>query len=200
MEKLSKFSNFVDSFYQDSKESQKKMMVDSIKQESKKESKAKHTIGNYGAFSKSREILGNIITQEMKTSGGMDVDWLVEHNGGFIILEIKSFHDDRLFIPLAQMIAYVSLYKNLNHSGRCFLFVVGIDDDNDFTNPQEPVWIFELNQWLDKTIPHLKDESVQYSNQTKKTQRYFVERAFMTPTSVQGLRELMESAWQEFER
>src|SRR5579863_855032 len=66
----------------------------------------KHKIVNPLLFAKTREVLGNLISKRMKTSGGTDVDWLIEHHGGFMIFELKLFHDDRMVISKAQMIAY----------------------------------------------------------------------------------------------
>ncbi|MGI0046169.1 MAG: hypothetical protein ACREBB_03130, partial [Nitrosotalea sp.] len=73
----------------------------------------KHKIANPQLFAKTREVLGNIISKRMKAYGGTDIDWLIEHNGGFIIFELKIFHDDRILISKAQMIAYEKLHANL---------------------------------------------------------------------------------------
>ena len=62
--------------------------------------KPKHTIRDPEAFQKGREALGGIILKGMKTTGGTDVDWLIEHKGGFIIIEFKELHDDIIIIPV----------------------------------------------------------------------------------------------------
>jgi len=154
----------------------------------------KFVIGNPEAFTKNREILGNIITKNMKTSGGMDVDWLVERKGNFIILEIKSFFDDRIRIPLGQIIAYQSLHEKLNKNGKCYLYVVGVDE-NDFTDDNSKVWLFEMNEWSDQKIPHVC-RNFEESDLPK--DGYVVERSFMHEITVHELRELLESAWKEF--
>ena len=61
----------------------------------------------------------------MKTSGGTDIDWLIEHNGGFMIFELKIFHDDRILVSKAQIIAYEKLYENLS---KCHVLFIGHDD------------------------------------------------------------------------
>ncbi|MGI9567052.1 MAG: hypothetical protein ACR2LL_08590 [Nitrosopumilus sp.] len=97
-------------------------------------------------FTHGREILGNLVVHGMMTSGGTDVDWLIEHNGGFLILEFKGFHNDKINIAKGQMIAYEKLHKKLNKSAKCYLYIVGCDD-SDFSNPDSTIWIFEMNQW-----------------------------------------------------
>ena len=154
--------------------------------------KAKFVIGNPDAFAKSREILGNIISQDMMTSGGMDVDWLVERKGNFIILEIKTFHDDRIRIPLGQIIAYQSLHASLNKITKCYLYVIGVDE-NDFTNDNNGIWIFEMKEWSDHKIPHLLRNA-----DSNARDGFVVERSFMRQITVQALRNLLESAWKEF--
>ena len=51
----------------------------------------KHTISDSKAFQNSREKMGDLISQEMKTTGGTDVDWLIEHRGGFMIFELRQY-------------------------------------------------------------------------------------------------------------
>jgi hypothetical protein len=154
----------------------------------------KYVIGNPEAFAKSREILGNIIIKNMKASGGMDIDWMVERKGNFIILEIKTFHDDRIRLPVGQIIAYQSLHSALNKNGRCYLFIIGVDE-TDFTNDDSFVWIFEMKEWRDQKIPHIKRsfEGIDLSKDG-----FIVERSFMHQITVRELRNLLESAWDEF--
>ena len=48
----------------------------------RKSPKAKYQIFNEVEFTRGREVLGNLIVNGMITSGGTDIDWFVEHNGG----------------------------------------------------------------------------------------------------------------------
>lgn len=185
--------NLSDVFH-NGKELEKKIY--NIHKPAEKINRPKFAIGNPEAFAKSREVLGNIIVTDMKTSGGMDVDWVVERRGNFIILEIKTFHDDRIRISLGQMIAYGSLYKRLNENGKCYLYVIGVDE-NDFTNDDSSVWIFEMKEWLDNKIPHIA-RSFEENDLAK--EGFVVERSFMHEISVHQLRELLENAWAEFGR
>ena len=78
--------------------------------------RAKYKIFDEEEFTRGREVLGDLIVQGMVTSGGTDIDWMIEHNGGFIILEFKGFHDDKINIAKGQMIAYENLHEKLNQS------------------------------------------------------------------------------------
>ena len=76
----------------------------------RKSPKAKYQIFDEVEFTRGREILGDLIGHDMVASGGTDIDWLVEHNGGFIILEFKGFHNDKINIAKGQMIDYENLH------------------------------------------------------------------------------------------
>ncbi|MDE1829027.1 MAG: hypothetical protein KGI25_01765 [Thaumarchaeota archaeon] len=156
----------------------------------------KHRIANPLLFAKSREVLGNLISKRMKTSGGTDIDWLIEHNGGFMIFEIKIFHDDRILISRAQMIAYEKLYANLS---KCHVLFIG-HDDIDFSDLNDPVWMFEMKEWKSGTIPHVEDKLVDPSYSENELSGYRIERDFMTRTDIKGLRDKIDSIWTEFER
>ena len=112
----------------------------------RKSPKAKYQIFDEVEFTRGREILGDLIVHGMVASGGTDIDWLVEHNGGFIILEFKGFHNEKINIAKGQMIAYQNLHEKLNQNIKCYLYVVGCDE-NDFSNPNSTVWIFEMSDW-----------------------------------------------------
>ena len=88
------------------------------------DSSPKHTIRYSESFLKGKEQLGNLILKNMRTTGGTDVDWLVEHRGGFIILECKEFHGDGGVFPVSrgQMIAFEKLYERLNSGGKCYFY------------------------------------------------------------------------------
>lgn len=154
----------------------------------------KHKIVNPQLFAKSREILGNLISKRMKTSGGTDVDWLIEHNGGFMIFELKTFYDDRIVISKAQMSAYMRLYENLP---KCRILFIG-HDGIDFTNLNDPVWLFEMNQWKSGGIPHVEG-SLTDPAYNENVAGYRIEREFMEKIDVKILRDKIDSIWLEFE-
>ena len=133
----------------------------------------------------------------MIASGGTDIDWLIEHRGGFVILEFKGFHNDKINIAKGQMIAYENLHEKLNQSTKCFLYVVGCDDI-DFSNPDSTIWIFEMRQWKSGAIP--KNTSDIYAEDSGKQNKFIVYREYMEEISVEKLRDIVDSHWKEFER
>ena len=155
----------------------------------------KYKIANPELFAKSREILGNLISKRMKTSGGTDIDWLIEHNGGFIILELKTFFDDRILISKAQMSAYMKLYENLL---KCHILFIG-HDDIDFTNLDDSVWLFEISQWRSETVPHVERSLTDSTYNENEVAGYRIEREFMEKIDVKILRDKIDSIWLEFE-
>ena len=162
----------------------------------RKSSKPKYQIFDETEFSRGREVLGEIIVHGMLASGGTDIDWLIEHKGGFIILEFKGFHNDKINISQGQMIAYEKLYEKLNKVTKCYLYIVGCDDI-DFSNPDSSVWIFEMNQWKNNIIP--KNTTDIFDEKLNKQNKFIVYREFMEEISVEKLRELIDSHWKEFE-
>lgn len=196
MEEKKKSEDFIDSFYkpqQDSKKSNR-----GISKILKKSPKAKHRIFNIEEFSKGREVLGGLIVHGMLTSGGTDVDWLIEHRGGFVIFEFKGFHDDKITIRRGQMIAYENLHEKLNKITKCYLYFVG-SDDIDFSNPDEPMWIFEMKQWKDKAIPH-NTSDVYDESYIENPNRFIVYRDHMDEIKVSTIREILDRHWEEFEK
>lgn len=130
----------------------------------------------------------------MRTTGGTDVDWLIEHNGSFLIFEFKKFHDDKISIKLGQMIAYERLHENLNRNKKkCYLYFVGTDEV-DFTNLDFPIWLFEMSQWKNKAIPYEERLS-----KARKLVSYTVERAMMEELILERLQRLIDYHWKEFE-
>jgi len=156
----------------------------------------KHKISNPQLFAKTREVLGNIISKRMKTSGGTDIDWLIEHNGGFMIFELKIFHDDRILVSKAQMIAYERLYENLSKSHVLFIG----HDDIDFSDLNDSVWLFEMKEWKTGAVPHVEDSLVDPSYSENEVSGYRIERDFMEKIDVKTLRDRIDSIWNEFER
>ena len=154
------------------------------------ENKPKHTIHDSNAFQRGREKLGGLILRGMKTTGGTDVDWLIEHRGGFIVLELKEFHDDHITIPVGQMIAFQKLHERLNSGGKCYFVIVG-SDDIDFKNSDSSIWLFEMEDWNNGSIPHKK---------TLYQKWYIIKRKFMQETSLKDFRKKIESFWKEFEQ
>jgi len=167
------------------------------KQIIRKSPKAKYQIFDESEFTRGREVLGNLIVHGMIASGGTDIDWLIEHKGGFVILEFKGFHNDKINIPKGQMIAYEKLHEKLNQSTKCFLYVVGCDDI-DFSNPDSTIWIFEMTQWKSGAIP--KNTSDIYGEDSGRKNKFIVYREYMEEISVEKLRDMVDSHWKEFER
>ena len=167
------------------------------KQNIRKSPKAKYQILDESEFSRGREVLGNLIVHGMIASGGTDIDWLIEHRGGFVILEFKGFHNDKINIAKGQMIAYEKLHEKLNQATKCFLYVVGCDDI-DFSNPDSTIWIFEMSQWKSGAIP--KNNNDIYDETSGRQNKFIVYREYMEEISVEKLREIVDSHWKEFER
>ncbi|QLH07570.1 hypothetical protein [Nitrosopumilus ureiphilus] len=163
----------------------------------RKSPKAKYQIFDESEFTRGREVLGDLIVHGMIASGGTDIDWLIEHKGGFVILEFKGFHNDKINIAKGQMIAYEKLHEKLNQTTKCYLYVVGCDDI-DFSNPDSTVWIFEMGQWNAGIIP--KNTSDIYSKEASTKNKFIVYREYMDEISVEKLRDLVDSHWKEFEK
>ena len=167
-----------------------------ISQIARKSPRAKYQIYDEEEFARGREVLGNLIVRGMIASGGTDIDWLIEHNGGFIILEFKGFHNDKINIPMGQMIAYEKLHEKLNQSTKCYLYIIGCDDI-DFSNPDSKIWIFEMNEWKKGAIP--KNTRDIYEDAPVKQNKFIVYREYMEEISVEKIREVIDSHWKEFE-
>ncbi|MEK0329953.1 MAG: hypothetical protein QQN49_01770 [Nitrosopumilus sp.] len=163
----------------------------------RKSPKAKYKIFDESEFTRGREVLGDLIVHGMISSGGTDIDWLIEHRGGFVILEFKGFHNDKINIPKGQMIAYEKLHEKLNQSTKCFLYVIGCDDI-DFSNPDSTIWIFEMRQWKSGAIP--KNTNDIYGEDSGRQNKFIVYREYMEEISVEKLRDIVDSHWKEFER
>ena len=163
----------------------------------RKSPKAKYQILDESEFTRGREVLGDLIVHGMMASGGTDIDWLIEHKGGFVILEFKGFHNDRINIAKGQIIAYEKLHEKLNQATKCYLYVIGCDDI-DFSNPDSTVWIFEMNQWKTGAIP--KNTNDIYGENSGKQNKFIVYREYMEEISVEKLRDLVDAHWKEFEK
>jgi len=163
----------------------------------RKSPNAKYQIHDEAEFTRGREVLGNLIVRGMIASGGTDIDWLIEHNGCFIILEFKGFHNDKINIAMGQMIAYEKLHEKLNQSSNCFLYFIGCDDI-DFSDPDSKIWIFEMKQWKIGVIP--KNTKDIYEESQVNQNKFIVYREHMEEISVESLREIIDSHWKEFEQ
>lgn len=183
-------STLIDSFYGSG--SAKKPQTAQIR----KSPKAKYAILDGAEFARGREVLGGLIVHGMVASGGTDVDWMIEHNGGFVVLEFKGFHDDKISLPKGQMIAYEQLHEKLNEATRCYLYIVGCDDV-DFSDPDAPVWLFEMSQWKNGSVPRRTRDV--HGGEKQSSGRYVVYRDFMEEVRVARLREIVDSHWREFE-
>ncbi len=179
------------------KKTSKQEVQNTSKKILRKSSKAKYQIFDESEFTRGREVLGEIIVHGMMASGGTDIDWLIEHKGSFIILEFKGFHNDKINIPQGQMIAYEKLHEKLNLVTKCYLYIVGCDDI-DFSNPDSPIWIFEMSQWLNNIIP--KNTTDIYDQKLNKQNKFIVYREYMEEINVEKLRELIDSHWKKFEK
>ncbi len=186
-------SDLIDTIYKKSEHVQNEYKPQIIR----KSQKAKYQIFDESEFTRGREVLGDLIVHGMIASGGTDIDWLIEHKGGFVILEFKGFHNDKINIAKGQMIAYEKLHEKLNQSSKCYLYVVGCDDI-DFSNPDATVWVFEMNQWKSNVIP--KNTSDIYGNNSNRQNKFIVYREYMEEISVEKLRDIIDSHWKEFER
>ena len=162
----------------------------------RKSPKSKYQIFDEVEFTRGREVLGDLIVHGMIASGGTDIDWMIEHNGSFIILEFKGFHDDKINIAKGQMIAYEKLHEKLNMATKCYLYIIGCDDI-DFTNPDSIVHMFEMNHW--KTGRISKNTTDIYGNYSNKQNKFIVYREHMNEISIDALRHLIDSHWKEFE-
>lgn len=184
-------SDFIDTLYD--KKNPKKS---NFQQMLRKSPKAKYQIFDEVEFTRGRQVLGDLIVHGMVASGGTDIDWLIEHKGGFVILEFKGFHNDKINIPKGQMIAYEKLYEKLNQVTKCHLYIIGCDDI-DFSNPDASVWIFEMNQWKMDVIPNnITDVNV---SKSVKPNKFIVYREFMEEIKIEKLRKLVDRNWKEFE-
>lgn len=160
----------------------------------RKRPRAKYHIFDEEEFTRGREVLGDLIVQGMVASGGTDIDWMIEHNGCFIILEFKGFHHDKINIARGQMIAYEKLHEKLNQSTKCFLYIIGYDS-TDFSNPDSKMWIFEMNQWKSDAIP----KNVSDNPDDNKQNKFVVYRDYMEEINVEGLRKIIDFHWKQFE-
>jgi len=186
-------TDLIDTFY-DKDESSKNEPIS--QQILRKSPKAKYQIFDESEFTRGREVLGNLIVHGMVSSGGTDIDWMIEHNGGFIILEFKGFHNDKINIPLGQMIAYEKLHEKLNLATKCYLYIIGCDEI-DFSNPDATVWLFEMNHWKTGAVP--KNTNDIYGEDSGKQNKFIVYREYMEEITVEKLRDLIDSHWKEFD-
>ena len=152
--------------------------------------KPKFTIKDPEKFQNDRAKMGNFILEGMDTTGGTDVDWLIEHRGGFIIMENKGFFNDTISIPWGQMIAFEKLYDKLNSDGKCHFLFFGYDDI-DFKNRDSVIWYFEMKDWKSKSVPFTR---------SKEHNKYLVNRNDMKSITLKKYRDLMEEFWKEFEQ
>ena len=189
-----KIKDLIDVFYNKEKNIQNNS---NLQQSIRKSAKAKYQIFDEAEFTRGREILGDLIVHGMIASGGTDIDWLIEHNGGFIILEFKGFHNDKINIAKGQIIAYEKLHEKLNQATKCYLYIIGCDDIN-FSNPDSTVWIFEMRQWKAGAIP--KNTHDIYGEDLGKQNKFIVYREFMEEISIEKLRGIIDSHWKEFEK
>jgi hypothetical protein len=139
-------------------------------------------------FLKDRRNLGNIIINRMKTTGGTDIDWLIEHNGHFMIFELKHMNDGVMTISKALMQAFEFLYKKLE---QCHFFLIGYDEA-DFTKPDEHIWFLEFGTWIINK-DGIKDKCT--NPQIRK--KYIIEKKVMNEITVHQLRSIIDATWED---
>lgn len=152
--------------------------------------KPKHTLFDKKKFAEERAKLGGLAQEGMKTSGGTDIDWVVEHRGGFIVMENKTFSNDWISLPLGQIITFEQMYKKLNSDGKCHFLIFGFDNDVDFKNPESNAWYFDMEDWNNGKI---------CPNRTISFKKFGIHRREMTKITLREYRDLMEKYWKEFE-
>ena len=153
--------------------------------------KPKHTVFDKEKFAEERAKLGGLAQEGMQTTGGTDIDWVVEHRGGFIVMENKTFSKDWIRIPVGQMITFEQMYKKLNSDGKCHFLIFGFNDDVDFKNPDSVTWYFDMEDWNNGKI---------CPNRTISFKKFSVHRREMTKITLKEYRDLMEKYWKEFEK
>jgi len=152
------------------------------------EFRPKHTIRNSSKFIKDKENLGGLILEGMEITGGTDVDWMVERNGGFILLETKGINQNNISIKWGQLQAFRSLYKKLSFDEKCHFLVMGYEDI-DYKNPESVLWYFDMQDFVDGGVPYVYDE---------RYKRLVVHKSVMKEITLREFRELMEKYWKEF--
>ena len=153
--------------------------------------KPKHSIFDKEKFADERAKLGGLAIEGMKTTGGTDIDWVIEHRGGFIIMENKTIKNDWIHLPVGQILTFESMYKKLNSDGRCHFLVFGLDDDVDFKNEDSKIYYFDMEDWMNGKI--CPKRTISYKS-------YGVHRREMTCITIKEYRELMDKYWKEFEK
>tara|TARA_A100001037_G_C15006301_1_gene569551 strand:+ start:503 stop:973 length:471 start_codon:yes stop_codon:yes gene_type:complete len=154
------------------------------------ELKPKHIIRDEAKFQKDRAKMGNFIVEGMETTGGTDIDWMIEHRGGFIIMENKSIDsNDEISISWGQMIAFEKLYEKLNVDEKCHFFFFGYREDTNYKNPESKLWYFEMDDWIGKTIQF-----------EKRFNKFYVKRKNMKEITLNEYRDIMEKYWKDFEK
>jgi hypothetical protein len=149
--------------------------------------KPKYTIKDETIFQNDRAKMGNLILEGMKTSGGTDIDWLIERNGNFVIMENKGFAGgDNIVIPWGQLIAFKKLHEKLNQSGKCYFYFFGYDEI-DFKDEDSMIWYFEMQDFKDNNIEFEKVEN-----------KFLIKRQDMKSIMLKQYRDLMEKHWNEF--
>jgi len=163
----------------------------------RKSSKIRYQIFDESKFTRGKEVLGDLIVHRMLASGGIDIDWFIEHKGGFVILKFEGFHNDKINIAKDQMIACEKLHEKLNQSTKCYLYIVRCEDI-DFSNSDSTIWIFEMNQWKSEAIP--ENTSSIYGDDSGRQNKFIVYREYIEEINVKRLRDVVDSHWKKFER
>jgi hypothetical protein len=154
------------------------------------EYRPKHTIFDKEKFAEERAKLGGLAQVGMNTTGGTDIDWVIEHRGGFIIMENKTFKKDWIHLPIGQILTFEQMYKKLNSDEKCHFLIFGLENDIDFKNPDSEMWYFEMKDWENGKI---------CPKRTRRFKAYGVHKREMNKITIKEYRDLMEKYWKEFE-
>ena len=153
----------------------------------------KKPIRDFDTYVKDKLIHGNLVSEVMSTTGGTDVDWLIEHDWGFMLFETKVFRGNKISLQWGQMTAFVRLYTRLKANSNCVFFIVGFEGDVDFKNDDMHIHYFTMDEWLGKEgkkVPYTYD---------KKFKKFEVNRYSMHPIKMKEFRELIDQTWKKFQ-
>jgi hypothetical protein len=150
----------------------------------------KHKVFDKEKFVKERAFLGGLSQEGMVTSGGTDLDWVVEHRGGFIVHEFKTFKNDWISLPIGQILTFEQMYKKLNIDEKCHFLIFAHEEEMDWRNPDSVWWYFTMDEWNSGKI---------CPNRTVSFKKYGVHKREMTKITIKEYRDLMEKYWKEFE-
>ena len=150
----------------------------------------RHTIFDSKRFDDDRAKISGFLHKGMKATGGTDIDWLIERNGGFIIFETKGIHDNHISIKKGQMFAFKRLYRKLNSDGKCYYFIIGLENV-DFSKWDSIIYYFEMKDWDNGKIPSIDDT---------KYKKFKFHKKDMKKITLRSFRELLDKCWTDIDK